>query len=170
MISCCCFVSDLVVFGLNVALKTDLSKNFQETKTEKSSQDVLSLKMCWECRVLILLWLLNPSMSRWKIRLVVGLSALIWRGGEGLSWFIVSIQIKKWNKKPFFFFFNAFLMSIVKPGNITSAIQTVCLSLVQSCGIQRTLFKSQVFSVTKVCLSQNSSKYSWNTFPLFIQL
>lgn len=46
MISCCCFVSDLVVFGLNVALKTDLSKNFQETKTEKSSQDVLSLKMC----------------------------------------------------------------------------------------------------------------------------
>lgn len=106
MISCCCSASDLVVFEVNVALKTDLSKNFQETKTEKSSQDVLSLKMCWECRVLILLRLLNLSMSRWKIRLVVGLSALIWRGGEGLSWFIVSIQVKKLNKKPFYFFLN----------------------------------------------------------------
>lgn len=32
----CFTMSVLVIFGLNVALKTDLSKNFQEKKTEIS--------------------------------------------------------------------------------------------------------------------------------------
>lgn len=52
---------------------------------------------------------------------------------------------------------------------IISALQTVCLPLVLSCGIQEHS-SNLIFSGTEVCLSQDSNECSWNTFPLFTQL
>lgn len=119
----------------------------------------------WKCCVFILLWPLDPSMSRWRTRFEVEISAWTERGREiGLvGGFHTNLKILKKA------FFKSDMCISYEHGSIPPALQTVCLSLEPSCGIQEHS-SNLLFSGTEACLSQDLKEYSWNTSPLFTQL
>lgn len=149
---------------LKTTLKTELSKNFQEINLRNHLQ-MCSVSLC------VKMLCLNSALPFGCVRAQVKdkvCSGTLYVDSEGEGdWPGLRFPYKfKKSGKSLFKVTCAFLMS---HGSITSALQTVCLSLVQSCEIQEHS-SNLVFSGTEVCLSQDSNEYSRNTFPLFIQL